>query len=195
MARCGCASFPTCSCTIIGDGTSVDVSGNGYAPAPFSITVLGYPKPRPQGYIFRTDTSLTAGVDATISFAGSDSLPTTMWTPVTPTKLLIQTTGTYLINAGTTHLCQSFDGWKSSDGGQRRGKIVIRKNGTTIVSGRHNQFTNGAGGQGGAVNVTSVVRLVAGDYLEMVVNLAGMVSALTTPVISESFLSARWMGL
>lgn len=196
MTRCGCTNYPICSCTVVGDGTTATVAGNGFAPSAWLVSVVGYPKPRPFGYVFRTTTLLTAGVDSTIIFAGNSSQPTTMWNVATPTRLTVPTTGTYLISAGAIHQCASFDGWLSSDSGQRRALIKVQKNGTTLLGARHNQFTIAASPVStGAFTVTTVARLTAGDYVEMIVNLASMISALTTPSMSESFMSVRWMGL
>lgn len=196
MARCGCQTFPTCSCVIVGDGSTTSVFGNGAQPSPYMVTITGYPKPRPHGYIFRTSTVLTDGVDSTISFAGNVSLPTTMWNVATPTRLLIPTTGTYLITSGLIHQCASSDGYSTTNTGTRRGKQTILKNGATIIAARHNGFKDTFGNpNNGCYVVTTVARLVAGDYLELLVKLSSMVDTLTVPSVNESYLGARWMGL
>lgn len=198
MTRCGCTNYPTCSCTVIGDGTTTTVYGNGFAPSGFLVSVVGYPKPRPYGYVQKTTTLLTSGVDTTISFPGGGgnlSQPQTMWNVATPTRLTIATAGTYLINSGTIHQCNSFDGWNATDSGTRRAQIKVLKNGTTVLVSRHNNFSQTAGTPTGSFGLTTVVRLIAGDYLEMVVNMSVMISTLTTPSVAETFLSARWMGL
>lgn len=199
MTRCGCTNYPICSCIIVGDGTTATVFGNGYAPSPFLVSVVGYPKPRPYGYVQKTTTLLTAGVDATISFTGGGgnlSQPQTMWNVATPTRLTFSTPGTYLLNSGTIHQCNTGDGWAGTDTGTRRAQIKIQKNGTTLLVSRHNNFSQFSASVGtGSFGVTTVVRFIAGDYIEMIVNLSVMVSSLTTPFVAETFLSARWMGL
>lgn len=208
MARCGCTTFPTCSCVIVGDGLTTTVFGNGAQPSPYQVSVVGYPRPRPQGYLAKTtSTVLVDGVDSTISFVtgGNSSQPTTMWNVATPTRLLIPTTGTYLITSGIIHsslipsgltyICSSFDGFLTSDSGTRRGKQTILKNGATTITAKHNGYRATGGVSNGDYHIITVARLVAGDYLELLVKLSSMVDAETSPSLNAAYLGARWMGL
>jgi hypothetical protein len=188
MAKCGCTTFTVCSCVIVGDISTARVVGSGHAIAPYQINIVGYPNPRPTAVIYReagaaTPLSLTNNVSTVIPGAASLLSQPSMWDG--STKLIAPLAGTYLLGAGSANASLSTGGATINFIDYR-----IRLNGTTILDSQCRPFNeNFAGGAG---SLATIHRLVANDYIELLIYLG---TAAGTITLLNSFLEMRWMGL
>ena len=198
MARCGCTTFPTCSCVLVGDGTSVTFVGSGAGVAPYRLRVTGIPQPRPYGIAYRITQQAMTGSDDVITFDNGigtpASEPTTMWNVANPTRLVAPVAGLYLINSSVR--TDDTGGFFSTSTGTQRARQRIRLNGTTMIASRNNALKQPAiVNQNGNYSLMTIYRLAANDYVEMTVQLTAMVDALTGPAVNRASLQLRWMGL
>lgn len=186
MARCGCTTFPTCSCVIVGDTVTTTVSGSGHATSPYAVSVKGYPNPRPIGSIYREQgisapLALVSNVSTVIVQQYSVLSQPSMWDG--STKLIAPLAGTYILDAGSI-------GGASGSSVYSFLNYRIRLNGVSILASK----VIGANNTFGASGSTSTVhRLIAGDYIELLIYL-GIISG-SVPTIGDSYLEMRWMGL
>lgn len=188
MAKCGCTSFPTCSCSILGDATTTTVFGSGHATAPFKVSIIGFPNPRPTGLIYRengisTPLALTNNASTVIPGTASALSSASMWD--NSTKLIAPVAGTYYLGAGTYSPSISTSGATINFLNYR-----LRLNGTTVLASQVRGFNENF--SGGAGSVSTIHRLVAGDYIELLIYL-GIISGTIT--LLNSALEMRWMGL
>lgn len=199
MARCGCGVFPVCGCTLVGDGSTMSVAGNGQLIAPYRPQVSAYPSPRPHGSVSRSvQTLLTVGTAVVVPWDINESIPTTMWSASQPTRITVPEDGVYLISGGTLPPTSDATGFSATSTGTARFKLELYKNGSTAVF--LNAHTNGykfpaLPTQGSNFEIMTIARLVANDFVELVVTATSMVVALTNPALNRPFLDARWMGL
>lgn len=188
MARCGCTTFPTCSCVILGDASTTTVFGSGAAQAPYEISIVGFPNPRPVAVSYRETgiggtLALTNNASTVVPGVSAKFSQSSMWD--SSSKLIAPVAGTYFLGAGSVNPSISTSGATINFLNYR-----IRLNGTTILASQCRGFNEAfAGGSG---SVSTIHKLIQGDYVELLIYL-GIVSG--TIVLLNSYLEMRWMGL
>lgn len=184
MAKCGCTSDPVCGCILVADGTTTTVVGTGAIIAPYEVSIIGQPNPRPAGLLYGGGQALTAAISNIFVASGAGGGATvtipTMFNAGQPTRLVAPLSGTYYICAGsqsgiTPVASSTAVGWR------------LRLNGTTVLG---TQMTNwDVSSSGGGNTISTVHRLVSTDYLEMIIySFAGGSS------LVDGFLEMIWMG-
>jgi hypothetical protein len=164
--------------------------------------VLGIPNPRPYGagWLGDSQQTLVAGVPEVIifddGFGAPTNYPVSMWSAANPTRLTAPEDGIYLITSSVR--VDDTGGFFSTSSGTQRAYQGIWKNGVgaSLVAARSNGLKQPAiVNQNGNFSLTSIFRLLAGDYLELEVMLHTMVDALTGPALNRASLQMRWMGV
>lgn len=190
MARCGCTKFPTCSCVILGDPSTTTVFGSGNAQAPYEVSVNGYPNPRPFASVFKSFGLTLVNNSFVVASTGTAQYLSQITPPIWDgaSKLIAPIAGTYYLNGGSI---TGLGGTYTT--GTQFLRYSLRLNGTTILAAqtRGVQDTNITPNAVGSVS--TVHRLIAGDYIELLIYL-GIVSG-GTPTMADAFWEMRWMGL
>lgn len=154
------------------------VSGSGQSWAPINYRPNNVPKPRPFGLVTRRGAgqSVTAGASAAIIFTHSQDAVFAggvVNLTTSPTRLTAPQDGFYLVSGFCVvdrDLCS----------------LQVRKNGLLFLAS-HGSSGLGFIAPSAALTVNSLVRLISGDYLELVVVNTGGSTLLTKSLFQEPF--------
>lgn len=187
MSNCGNCRSRLCTCQLIGDGTNT-VRGIGSSYEPFQARPIS-PSFRSMDSVRRTATqSITADTDTVIVFEHSE-IPHTagdMWIVTAPTRLTASIAGLYLVGGSAS---------QSASGASQIWSIWIRQSGTTSLVRRTVTTQIGAAGPALHADVMTLVRLAAGDYIELMVrsNRTASTPLLYNIMPAAPRLWAQWM--
>lgn len=158
MSNCGNCRSGICTCIIQGNGTTTEAFGIGSSYDPFQIRPIS-PDFRPVGVAFRTTgQAFTLNTDTAIIFQASE-LPFTgagdMWNVALPTRLTAPVNGLYLVGGIVT-----IDSGAVSN-------VWVAKNGVVGTPQVRRTNTIQSGGVIFPVSVMTLLRLTAGEYIEL----------------------------
>lgn len=191
MSKCGNCKNKTCTCQLNGDGTTTKTLGLGTTYSPLQVRPIS-PNYRPVGFAARTDYMFFgANTNIPIPFMASDvhvSTAVDMWNSSLPTRLTAPIAGLYLIGG--------MAGQQNDGSFAQVVQVWIVKNGVVgspLV--KRSMNTGGAGLLNINMDVCTLVRLVATDYIELYIRSNqsdnGPISASPS---AYPFLWANWMG-
>lgn len=129
--------------------------------------------------------AIASATDVTISYGSVIADTDGMYSAGAPTRLTVKTPGTYHFTATVTH---NF----SSGTGSAMAAIVL--NGATRIAYQNMKLTDD-GTQGQAINLSATVKLVAGDYVEVITRQSsGVAHTLSTAGADYNSLAAVYQG-